>query len=150
MPMTPRGPGRACRARVVGSPFRVFPRVAPFALAGALAASLFAWSAGPARALPPPVDGGPLPEIVRQAWRDGRLRPAAHAAGAVDAPLAASGHVVDEPHDAAGAARAMPLAATGRWQVPVLLVDFPDRRATHAAGAFRSLLFDTTGAVPTG
>jgi immune inhibitor A len=38
----------------------------------------------------------------------------------------------------------------GRWNVPVLLVDFPDRRATHPAAAFRTLLFDTTGAVPTG
>ncbi|MEO6463285.1 MAG: M6 family metalloprotease domain-containing protein [Candidatus Eisenbacteria bacterium] len=43
-----------------------------------------------------------------------------------------------------------PLAAVGRWHVPVLLVDFPDRRATYPASAFRPLLFDTTGAVPTG
>jgi immune inhibitor A len=148
VPMTFRGPGRACLARVVGPPSPSLPRML-LALAGAsVSAFALAWSAGPAQALPPPIDGGPFPEPVRRAWLEGRLRPARHA-GAATAPAAPAG-VIDEPPDGGGASAIRALAATGRWHVPVLLVDFPDRPSTHPAGAFRTLLFDTTGAVPSG
>src|SRR5688572_3075141 len=144
--MTFRGPGRACLARVVGPPSPSLPRML---LALACASTVaFGWSVEPVHALPPPVAGRPFPEPVRPAWLEGRLPPARHA-GAGTAPAAPIG-VIDEPPDGGGASAIQARAATGRWHVPVLLVDFPDRPATHPAGAFRTLLFDTTGAVPSG
>jgi len=39
---------------------------------------------------------------------------------------------------------------SGSWNVPVLLVDFPDRHSTYPPSNFTRMIFDTTGAVPTG
>ncbi len=91
-----------------------------------------ALSATTARAVPPPITGGPLPEPVRRAVEEGLVRPGPRpAAPRPGVPV--------------------PLATTvGRWNVPVLLADFPDRPAIHAPSQFQTLLFDTTNAVPTG
>jgi M6 family metalloprotease-like protein len=89
----------------------------------------------PARAVHavvPPASGGPLPSEVVRAIEDGVVRPAARGSKV-------PGTVVD-----AGP------GTIGRWNVPVLLIDFPNRAATFPAASFQSLLFDTTGAIPTG
>ncbi|MEP7027361.1 MAG: M6 family metalloprotease domain-containing protein, partial [Candidatus Eisenbacteria bacterium] len=102
------------------------------AVAGASALALTLVHAA-AFAVMPPASGGALPPEVRAAIALGVTRPAARA------PAKSAGPVVD-----AGA------AIQGRWNVPVLLVDFPDRRATFPASRFQPLLFDTTGAIATG
>jgi immune inhibitor A len=101
-----------------------------------------------AHAVPPPVDGGPIPPIVAEAIAEGRLRPAPRLPAAATTPGPLPGAEPDSP--AAPPVAAVAPAPTGRWNVPVLLVDFPDRRATYPASTFRTLMFDTTGAVPTG
>jgi M6 family metalloprotease-like protein len=95
-----------------------------------LAASFLA--AAPAHAVVPPAQGGPLPKEVRDAIAAGTVRPAA-------------------PHVVNGKGPSVEFAPTnGRWNVPVLLVDFPDRHATYAPSLFSTMLFDTSGGMPTG
>jgi immune inhibitor A len=89
-------------------------------------------------AVPPPVRGGPLPPEVARALSEGVAGPAPRPAVETTSRALPS---------SAGAATPQTI---GRWNVPVLCVDFPDRRATFTAAGFQSLLFDTTGSVPTG
>ena len=86
-----------------------------------------------ALAVVPPPAGGPLPPEVRAAVEEGVVRPAARPTTKVP------GRVVDAS-----------AATIGRWNIPVLLFDFPDRRSTFPAARFQPLLFDTTGAIATG
>jgi hypothetical protein len=88
--------------------------------------------AQPARAVVPPAGGGPLPGEVVRAIAEGLAHPAAR-------PVKSTGSVLE-----AGA------STTGRWNVPVLLVAFPDRPPTYPAANFTPLLFDTVGAFSTG
>ena len=89
-------------------------------------------------AVSPPIAGGALPPEVARAVTEGLARPSPRR----------------DPHASLDGAIASPLIArtpvAGRWHLPVLCVDFPDRRATHSATGFQTLLFDTTGAVATG
>ncbi len=99
-------------------------------LVGSAAALVLAVPA--AHAVVPPAQGGPLPAEVRDAIASGLVRPAS-------------------ARPAKGGLPAVETAPpTGAWNVPVLLVDFPDRRATYPAGNFATLLFDSTNGVPTG
>ena len=85
-----------------------------------------------AQAVLPPPGGGPLPPEVLRAIADGVVRPAARTTKTTG----------PEVEQTAG--------TVGRWNVPVLLVAFPDRPPTYPAANFTPLLFDTTGAFPTG
>ncbi|MGH7725045.1 MAG: M6 family metalloprotease domain-containing protein [Candidatus Eiseniibacteriota bacterium] len=118
-----RGIGRPPKRRAARfSPFSLLPFVPVCVML--CADSVFA--------VPPPREGGALPELVREAVLQGLARPARRPA---------------PPRPGAP----VPIATTsGRWNVPVLLVDFPDRPAVYASTQFQTLLFDTTGAVPTG
>ena len=115
-------------------------------LAAASLAALALLAPGDASGVLPPILGGPLPETVVQAIRDGLVRPAPRPEPAAETPWTAP----LDPRLARPTANATMPLTIGRWNVPVLLVDFPDRRAVHPASAFRPLLFDTTGAIPTG
>lgn len=150
MPMTLGDPGRLPdRASVRRSPRSALP-LSRAALAGVVV--LAGWPTA-ALAVVPPVGGGPLPETVARAVAAGRLAPAPRPAPRPGpAPTRAPGVLPgeDPPAERPGEAVASPAATIGRWNVPVLLVDFPDRRATHSAAGFQELLFDTTGSVATG
>jgi len=73
-----------------------------------------------------------MPAEVVQAIADGLTRPAARAPKSTGPVLDASAGTI------------------GRWNVPVLLVAFPDRPPTYPAANFTPLLFDTVGAFATG
>ncbi len=96
-----------------------------------VAAALCVLGPSDALAVMPPAAGGALPAEVRAAIAAGATRPAAR--------LVPQGPVTDAT-----------AGTLGRWNIPVLLFDFPDRRSTYPAARFQPLLFDTTGAIPTG
>src|SRR5258707_763397 len=92
--------------------------------------SLTRGSGGPGPSARAP--GGPPAKGVPAGVAAGMIRPAAPHASKVGGPA-----VETAP-------------PSGSWNVPVLLVDFPDRHATYPASNFARMLFDSTGAVPTG
>lgn len=129
------GTGRRSLAHRAGFPLaQSIPRSLRARTAFALALLLLgaAVPARSARAVVPPAAGGALPAEVAAALEAGVVRPTPRAPKV--------------PGKVTGAGQ----ATLGRWNIPVLLFDFPDRRSTYPAGRFEPLLFDTTGAMPTG
>ncbi len=142
MPMIPSGPGRAVPLRVRRTPH-------PASTAGLALASMVGFAmllSRDACAVLPPILGGPLPAMVVEAIASGLIRPAPPPLVPDEAPWTTP----LDPRLARPTVHAAMPATIGHWNLPVLLVDFPDRRATHAAALFQPLLFDTTGTVPTG
>ncbi len=142
MPIISSDPGRTASGHVRRVPHpATFTRLAVAGTVGFV--MLQAWDAG---AVLPPIVGGPLPATVVDAIVSGVIRPAPPPVVPEEAPWTAP----LDPRQARPTAHAAIPTTIGRWNLPVLLVDFPDRRATHSASLFQPLLFDTTGAVPTG
>jgi len=126
----PPGTGRRTPSHLARFPSTTRRLIRRALHAHVLVPAFLALLAPAARAVVPPVSGGALPVEVRQAIAEGVARPAVRPKS--------TGPVLD-----AG-------GTIGRWNVPVLLVAFPDRPPTYPAANFTPLLFDTVGAFPTG
>ncbi len=82
-------------------------------------------SAGPARAMMPPLSGR-VPDELVQVLHDHLYRAAPRPFGLLTQSL------------------------SGSWNIPVMLVSFADDSIRYSASDFQRLLFDTTQAIPTG